>query len=220
MVALLVILAITFMVAIDYFIIKKKRNAEVNPAFASPEIFNKNSMLAPEGYYFSKGHTWAKLGTNNEFLTGIDDFVIKSLGKISIESFTNVGTKVKKGDIIMEGKFDSKKIMFRSPVEGIIKKVNNALVGKIINNPYEGDWYVNIEPVNAEDSKKELLQGNEAIEWMKNEFKKLKEFLNYYPYKPKLAGVTMYDGGNVMKGAVSHLDEIGLRDFEEMFLML
>jgi hypothetical protein len=30
----------------------------------------------------------------------------------------------------------------------------------------------------------------------------------------------MYDGGNVMKGAVSHLDEIGLRDFEEMFLML
>ena len=68
--------------------------------------------------------------------------------------------------------------------------------------------------------RKELLQGNEAIEWMKNEFKKLKEFLNYYPYKPKLAGVTMYDGGNVMKGAVSHLDEIGLRDFEEMFLML
>ena len=33
-------------------------------------------------------------------------------------------------------------------------------------------------------------------------------------YKPELVGVTMYDGGNVMEGAIAHLDENSMNDFE------
>ncbi|HPS65363.1 MAG TPA: hypothetical protein PK447_07305, partial [Ignavibacteria bacterium] len=55
-----------------------------------------------------------------------------------------------------------------------------------------------------------------AVEWIKSEFKRLKEFLVDTPYKP--VGVTMYDGGNVVEGIVSSLDDDSLLQFEETFL--
>lgn len=218
MVAILVLLAILFMVTVDVYIIRKKRLAEANMINASPEVFTKNSMLAPAGYFFSKGHTWLKKGNGNEIITGIDDFILKSLGRIHILKFVSESTFVKKGDVIMEGKFDSKTVSFRSPINGVVKKVNNNLIGKYVTDPYNNDWGVVIEPEKNESLLEGFLKDSKAANWMKDEFKKLKEFLIYNQDKPMLAGVTMYDGGNVITGAVAHMDQISLKDFEEMFL--
>lgn len=217
MVAILVFIAILLMITIDILIIRRKR-AEAGDTNTSPEVFNKNSMFAPAGYFFSKGHIWAKSGKQNEIITGVDDFILKSLGKVYILKFADELSHLNKGDIFMEGKFDSKTISFRSPVNGTVKKVNNSLLGKFISDPYNNDWGIIIEPDNNELFATGMLKAGEAVDWMKNEFKKLKEFLVYNQDKPKLAGVTMYDGGNVMTGAISHLDEVSLRDFEELFL--
>ena len=218
MVLILVISAVLFMVVIDIFIIRGKQKSELGLANASPEVFNKNSMLSPAGYFFSKGHTWVKINNEKEIVTGVDDFVLKSLGKISILKFVNESTHIKKGDVIIEGKFDSKKISFRSPVDGIVKKVNNSLIGRYLTDPYNNDWGVIIEPDNSESFTAGLIRNGDAVEWMKNEFKKLREFLIFNQDRPKLAGVTMYDGGNVMTGAVAQLDDMSLRDFDELFL--
>ena len=216
MVLILVLIAVTIMIMVDIFVIRARKT---KLAYTSPTVFNKKSLLAPEGYYFSKGHVWAKQIENDKIKTGIDDFIIHALGKILISDITREGTNVKKGDVLIQGKFDSKNVNFLSPVDGIVDSVNKNIVGKTINDPYNNDWGVVIKP-NSGNPLADFLFGNNAAVWMNNEFKKLKDFLVMNSNKPELVGVTMYDGGNVFDGAISQLDENGIRDFEAMFLSL
>jgi hypothetical protein len=67
MVAILVLLTIIVFVFADILVIRYKRthshaleSASISPLASTAPIFNKKSILAPEGYYFYKGHTWAK----------------------------------------------------------------------------------------------------------------------------------------------------------------
>lgn len=216
MVLILVLIAVTIMIMVDVFVIRARKT---KLAYTSPTVFNKKSLIAPEGYYFSKGHVWAKQIGNDKIKTGIDDFIIHALGKILISDITREGTNVKKGDVLIQGKFNSKNVNFLSPVDGIVDSVNKSIVGKTINDPYNNDWGVVIKP-NSGNPLSDFLFGNNAVTWMKNEFKKLKDFLVMNSNKPELVGVTMYDGGNVFDGAISQLDENGIRDFEAMFLSL
>ncbi len=217
MVLILVLIAIATMILVDIYLISARRE---KLAYTSPSVFNKRSLIAPEGYYFSKGHIWAKLIGSDKIKTGIDDFIIHALGKILISDITPVGANVKKGDVLIKGKFDSKTVNFLSPIDGVVDSVNKNLVGKLINDPYNNDWGVVIKPTNTDNALKTFLSGNSAVNWMKDEFKKLKDFLVMNSNKPELVGVTMYDGGNVVEGAIANLDENGMKDFEAMFLSL
>lgn len=217
MVIILLVVAIAVMVLIDIFVIRARKTTV---AVSSPTVFNKRSLIAPEGFYFSKGHVWAQLIGNDKIKTGIDDFVIHALGKISVSGFTPAGTRVKKGDVLIKGKFDSKEIEFLSPIDGVVDDVNKNILGKVINDPYNSDWGVVIKTNDADKALTPFYLGNTAINWMKNEFKKLKDFLVMNSGKPELVGVTMYDGGNVMDGAIAHLDENSMNDFKAMFLSL
>jgi len=219
MVVILLLIAIAIMVLVDIFVIRAK-NAKLAPAISSPSVFNKKSLIAPEGFYFSKGHVWAKMLGGEKVKAGIDDFVIHALGKIQVSEIADIGTKIKKGDVLMKGKFDSKNVNFYSPVNGTVESVNDNLIGKIINDPYNSDWGVVISTDNANQALAPLHLGADAVNWMKSEFRKLKDFLVMNSVKSELAGVTMYDGGNVMDGAIANLDDNTVKDFETMFLSL
>ena len=219
MVVILLLIAIAVMVLVDIFVIRAK-SAKLGGQFASPTVFNKKSIIAPEGYYFSKGHVWAQMMGSEKIKAGIDDFVIHALGKLQVSEIIPAGTKIRKGDVMIKGKFDSKLVSFLSPVDGVIDSINKNILGKVISDPYNNDWGVVIKTDNANNSLNPFFLGNNAVNWMKDEFKKLKEFLVMNSYKPGLAGVTMYDGGNVVEGAIANLDDNGMKDFEAMFLSL
>ena len=59
---------------------------------------------------------------------------------------------------------------------------------------------------------------NQAKHWLKKEMRRLKDFLAESSFAPEAVGVTMYDGGNIIKGAISILSEKVILDFEEQFL--
>lgn len=219
MVIILLIVSIVIMVLIDIFIIRAK-SAKLATAIASPSVFNRKSLLAPEGFHFSKGHVWAKSLGGDKIKAGIDDFVVHALGKILVSEIAPEGSKIKKGDVLMKGIFDSKSVHFFSPVEGTVDSVNKDLVGKYLSDPYNNDWGLVIKTDNADNALSPLFMGANAVSWMKGEFRKLKDFLVMNSVKTELAGVTMYDGGNVMEGAVSKLDNNSVKDFEAMFLSL
>jgi glycine cleavage system H lipoate-binding protein len=219
MVVILLLVAIAIMVLVDIFVIRA-RSAKLAGVKASPSVFNRKSLIAPEGYYFSKGHVWATLMGGDKIKAGIDDFVIHALGKILISDIAPAGSKVKKGDVMIKGKFDSKTVSFLAPVDGTIDSINKDIIGKVISDPYNNDWGVVIKTGDVNSALLPFLMGNTAVNWMKNEFKKLKDFLVMNSYKPGLAGVTMYDGGNVVEGAIANLDENSMKDFESMFLSL
>jgi hypothetical protein len=60
----------------------------------------------------------------------------------------------------------------------------------------------------------------EVIEWMKGELIRFKNFLEERLTKPGLAGVTMFDGGHIVEGVVSHLDSESIEKYEKEFLSI
>ncbi|MCX6161101.1 MAG: hypothetical protein NTV87_07170 [Ignavibacteriae bacterium] len=220
MVIIFLILTIALAITIDYLFIKKKANvpstSDIN--IVSPLVFSKRDKLFPEGFLYSKGHTWARTIDESRVKIGIDDFVIKALGKVKLDSIVKTGTSIRKGDVIFSAHYENSSINFRSPIEGIVNQVNADVIGRTIRDPYEKDWGVVIRPSNLQENLTALISGKEVMHWMKGEFKRLKNLLADNSYTPELVGVTMYDGGNIVEGAVSYIKEDGLKDFEEQFL--
>jgi glycine cleavage system H protein len=216
MVFALVLITLALAVSLEV-IIAKSRKLSSNTLPATLPVFNKSSLHTPEGYYFSKFHTWA-LPEENTVKVGIDNFAFKALGNIRINEITPEGKSIKAGDTVIEAEVHGQKINFRSPVSGIIKSVNKLVFNKNINDVYGKDWGLVIEKDKNPVSSENLFSGSEAFQWMKSELRKLKDFLNEASFTPQAVGVTMYDGGNFVEGVLSTLDKETIKDFEERFL--
>ena len=94
-----------------------------SPQFDS-SIFDRNSFPIPSNIFFSKGHTWLKRNNDGLISIGIDEFGMMALGALSILNCAPVGKELKRGEMIFEGAYGNKKVKFLSPINGIVKSVN------------------------------------------------------------------------------------------------
>jgi len=224
MVALYVLLGFLLLLVIDFFVIKGEK--KYHPAFkknfevVENVVFDNISVSVPADSYVSKGHTWAELQGNGLIKIGADEFILKSVGRFLVASISKAGTVIKKGDAIMEAKLGDKVFSLRSPVDGIISFVNDELVGKTIDEPYGKDWAVMVTPIDFEKNAASLKANEKAVDWMKEEFIRLKNYLTEITAHPQLAGSTMLDGGKMAEGAVAHLNKESVKKFEEEFLSI
>ena len=221
MVALYVLLGFILLIVIDAFVIKAEK--KYHPAFKKQYevienvLFDNISVTIPADSYISKGHTWVELQGNGLVKVGVDEFALKSIGKFIVTSITKPGKLVKKGDTLIEAKMGEKHISFRSPIDGTVSFINDDLIGKNISDAYGEDWGAIVSPVNFDTNASTLKSNEGVIEWMQNEFVRLKFYL-IDSMQPGLAGVTMLDGGRIVEGAVSQLDQNSIQKFEEDFL--
>jgi len=223
MVAIFVLTAFLFIISVDMVVLKiqGKNHPAFEPSFPQYDlsIFNGNSFTIPPNIFFSKGHTWIKKEGEGLIDIGIDSLGATALGTLSVLKCAEVGKELKRGDVIFEGSFGNRVIKFMSPVNGIVKSVNTDIIGKKISNPYE-TWGVQLISNEFSESMKMFLSGSDALSWMKNEFIKLKSFIDSHSLKVELAGVTMYDGGSLYNGTSSLLVDKTANDFEKEFLLL
>ena len=224
MVALYVLLGFILLLIIDYFVIKGEK--KFHPAFQKNYevveniVFDNIRVTIPADSYVSRGHTWVELQSNGLMKIGIDEFILKSVGKFLVTNLVKTGTAVKKGDIIIEAKLGDKYLSFRSPVDGTVNFVNDDLIGKTISDPFGNDWGIMVTPVNFEKNAASLKANEKVIGWMKNEFLRLKDYLSENSSQPQLAGATMFDGGKIVEGAVANLSKESIKKFEDEFLMV
>lgn len=218
MVALFVLLTFALFVVIDIFVLKAQKKS--HPAFekTTSAVFNKSSIAIPNQVFVSKGHTWAQKLQDGTVKVGVDDFALKALGRLSVTSIVPELTKVKQGDVILEGTCSSNSFKFRSPVEGTVKLVNSSILNKPLTEPFTNGWGLVITPSNWEVSSKVLKTGESLSSWLKEEFRRLRDFIEVSAVKPELAGITMHDGGNIVEGAISNIAAEGLKNFENEFL--
>lgn len=224
MVALYVLLGFILLLLIDYFVIKGEK--KFHPAFkknfevVENVVFDNISVTVPADSYVSKGHTWAEVLGNGLLKIGVDEFVLKSVGKFLVTNIIKSGSVVKKGDVVIEAKLGDKNLSFRSPVDGTVNFINDDLIGKTISDPYGEDWGLMVTPINFEKNAASLRSNEKVVEWMKNEFLRLKNYLVETSVQPQLAGVTMMDGGKMIEGAVAHLNKESVKKFEDEFLKI
>ncbi|MGQ9720881.1 MAG: glycine cleavage system protein H [Candidatus Jordarchaeum sp.] len=129
--------------------------------------------LFSEDLYYTKDHLWTRIEEGNRVRVGWSDFAQKIAGKVVYVKIKEVGSEVNQGDVfgsIETGKWVGK--LF-APVGGVIREV-----GKIVKNPraansdpYGEGWFAVIEAKNLEEDLKNLLHGEEAIEWLIKEIK-------------------------------------------------
>ncbi len=224
MVALYVLLGFILLLIIDAVVLRAEK--KLHPAFVrgydveEHVVYNKLNVMVPVDLFISKAHTWAKEISKGKVKVGIDEFILKSLGQVQILNTAITGSIVKEGEVIFEAVTDGKKIKFRSPVSGIIETINNDVFNRNIEDPYGEDWGMIIKTYNFDQNISKMKFNEEVVEWMKSELIRLKEFLSISFAHPQLAGVTMYDGGTIVEGIISKMDDTVVVKYEKEFLSM
>ena len=223
MVAIFVLTLFLFLISIDLIVLKiqGKSHPAFEPLLATfdSSVFNRNSFAIPSNILFSKGHTWLEKNNDGLISIGIDEFGMMALGALSIINCAPLGKELKRGEMIFEGAYGNKSVKFLSPINGMVKSVNENILGKKISNPYE-TWGVQIVSNDFSDNQKTFYSGTEATNWIKKEYVKLKDFINSHSPKIDLAGTTMFDGGSLSNDMISSLVDRSANDFEKEFLSL
>ena len=223
MVAIFVLAMFLSLLTIDLIVLKIQ--GKDHPAFepSLPQyglpIAGGNVITIPSKLFFSKGHTWLRQKEDGVMEIGIDPFGTTALGILSIQKCAESGEEIKRGSMIFEGSYGDKTVKFLSPVNGIVKSINNVIIGKKISNPYE-EWGIQIISKDSLDNVDLFFKGSDALNWMKKEFIKLKGFITDHSPKVELAGETMYDGGILSNDASALLGDKSVNDFEKEFLSL
>mgnify|MGYP003471302771 CR=1 FL=1 len=223
MVAIFVLAMFLLFLSMDLIVLKIQ--GKYHPAFepSLPQfdsaIFSRNSFSIPSNIFISKGHTWLRKNNDGLVSIGIDEFGTTALGTLSILNCAALGRELKRGETIFEGAYGNKRVKFLSPINGIVKSVNENALGKKISNPYE-TWGVQIVSDDFSNNKEMFVTGKEAFNWIKKESIKLKDFIANHSLKTDLAGTTMFDGGSLSNDTISLLVDNSVNDFEKEFLSL
>lgn len=218
MVALFVVLTFIVFLLVDFIVLKAQKKE--HPAFVSLSVFNKGSIILPAGYFLSKGHTWITKVKGDLVRMGVDDFILKAFKSLTVTPVKKEGDKIKAGEAIFEAKSGNHTVSLRSPVSGEITGINRNLAEKLISDPYDLDWLIQVQPDSFSNEIISLKTGEAAVNWLKSEFTRFKDFVHAQSSVPELAGVTMADGGNIVEGVLKNFEDNTIRKFEEQFLSL
>jgi glycine cleavage system H protein len=217
MVVMIVLLFIALFVIIDLLRIYFKQKAKVIEGNKVLRSFEKLSV--PLGLFFDKSHVWVRLNDSGEVRIGLDEFLIKAVGKIDRIETLPSGTTVKSGEKIAVCFVDGKRFVIKSPISGTIISKNESFNKEgenLSEDPYFSGWILKVWPLEIKESIKDLMIGKSAEQWMKRELGRFTDFLSRnatLALKPALA-----DGAKPIVGAVSYLDEDGFNKFVEEFI--
>jgi glycine cleavage system H protein len=141
-------------------------------------LFGKEGIaMEIEGYHFpddlhyDKEHYWCRV-EGNVVVMGTTDFAQKMAGEIVYVQLPLIGKSVNQGKPC--GALESGKWVGRvyAAISGKVVEVNEALEDspELINqSPYDQGWMVKIEPANLEEELKNLMQGDDLIQFVKSE---------------------------------------------------
>ncbi|MCX5779307.1 MAG: glycine cleavage system protein H [Firmicutes bacterium] len=128
----------------------------------------------PDDLYYTTDHAWVKI-EGNQIRVGVTDFMQQLAGDITFIRVPRAGKDMEAGKnmaSMQSGKWAGKVAV---PVTGKVVDVNKDLAAtpKPLNaDPYGQGWIAVMEPANMEDVKTNLLYGDKAIEFLKEEIVK------------------------------------------------
>jgi glycine cleavage system H protein len=215
MTVLLFISTIAAFLAVDYFV---RRNKGVVPA-VQPILKNAIPMRTPAGIFFTRSHTWLSLFPSGKVQLGIDDFLARMFSAPTIVLLKNNSDRVLKGEPILRVTEGNNEVIVRSPIDGTVDNVNNALVRKpslLSEALFSEGWAYTITPASTNDLRAFYL-GEDTRVWLRDELGRLRDFF------ARLSGPApafMQDGGLPAAGIMDNLNPEQCKKFENEFLRI
>jgi len=207
-----------FLVLIPFWMFLNKKK---NPLQKAKEIISLSlrQLRIPQGYLFSKNHTWLHMKKNGLAKVGLDDMILHLTGQAKVDFAVESGSKVKKGDLIAQIKQDDKNLKILSPISGVIRGENSSLEESVTlaSLPVDQGWLVEVEPTNWLSEIVNFKIANDASEWLKKEMNLFKDYVSSSP-QGKKDQVVLQDGGEIQEQTLSRLSGKEWDEFQKKFL--
>lgn len=155
-------------------------------------VINVRGFQLRSDLLYHKGHTWLKK-EENKVKIGFDHFASSLLGNIDEFITPSPGERVTLNQPLLcvrSGRYTAEPI---SPVSGEVNEVNELILQNpslIQRTPYDQGWLLSLKPSVIDET---LISGIRAKEWMEKEVERFHSFLE------KEIGVTLTDGGEMIK---------------------
>ena len=221
--SLLVLVSLVLSLTIAGILVRDKGTQNVTEKMAvQRSVFNEDLVESPPGLYFDITHTWAFMETDGMVRIGIDDFLQHITGPLTRVKMKQPGERIRKGNKVLSIIQDGKQLDISSPISGIIREKNKVLTSNtsVINSsPYSEGWIYMIEPSNWVKEIRFLFMEKKYREWLKNEFSRLKEFLNNSVRSESLEySYVLQDGGELEDRILEDLGPEIWEDFQANFI--
>jgi glycine cleavage system H lipoate-binding protein len=181
-----------------------------------PECLKASGYLLADGYYYHKGHTWARFDHGGRITIGFDDFMVKLFGSPSKISLPPLGTKLKKNQAALSfSRLDQEAEAF-SPVTGTVLAINNRVIEDpeiVHDDPYHEGWLCVIEPKMPKLNLRGLFYGKDSLEWTDKESQKLLRMID-----PEYENLAAAGGGDPVDDIYASFPEIGWDRLAKTFL--
>jgi glycine cleavage system H protein len=170
----------------------------VAPAFGKVPQF-------PEDIYYHRGHTWVKLEEGNTMKIGLDDFTQQVMGDIEGIAIPSPGGELSQGQVAWKVRHGKWKLSQLAPLGGTVLEVNEKLKKdpKLANrSPYEEGWILKIRTKGLNKQMPELM---DSLQFKAHFDQDKAKFMS--SFNDHALGAVYGDGGEVIKGAATKLDE-------------
>ena len=186
-------------------------------AHAGAQVNKVAGFMVADGYYYHKGHSWARIEHGGFVRLGIDDFAWRLLGATDV-SLPKIGTKLKPNQTGWSIKREEMTAEVLTPMSGIVMAANQNAVRQpnlSKQDPYGKGWLVVIDPVSGLRNKtRNLLFEQKAVSWLKDEVRKLEEVVMNV-YGTPLAAT----GGEIVDDIFGNLHDLKWEDLVHKFLL-
>lgn len=131
------------------------------------------SYNIPEDLYYTRDHAWVRI-EGNRIRIGITDFMQKMAGEITFIRLPRAGKDLgtdKTLFTLQSGKWSGKVMV---PVAGMVVDANKDLAASqkpMNDDPYGNGWVAVMEPSSLADVSSNLLYGEQAVAFLKEEIK-------------------------------------------------
>jgi len=159
----------------------------------------------PEDVYYHRGHTWVKLEGGSTMKIGLDDFTQQVMGDIEGIAIPSPGGELSQGEVAWRVRRGKWKLSQLAPLGGTVVEVNEELKKDptLANrSPYEKGWILKIRSKALNKEMPELMDSLQFKAHFDQDKANFMSSLNNHAL-----GAVYGDGGEVIKGAATNLDE-------------
>jgi len=165
------------------------------------------------GVAYTAAHSWVKSLWGRNVKVGLDDVARRILSGVSSLTFPPVGTKLRRGDLLVAVRCGERLVAIPSPVDGVVLERNRSLMtepGLFEREPYGGGWMVRVEL--DERATTEGRRGTASKTWLREENTRLTHFLE------ARLGMAAADGGTLTAPPSSLLTDEAWHEAARSFL--
>jgi glycine cleavage system H protein len=210
-----------FFLTLEWLVRKFKRQELPREALAIAPV-NRYPVRLPDGIFFTQSHTWLNLFPSGKLRLGIDDFIERLLEHPNLTFLKSQGDAITRGEPIIALTSKGRTLFVHAPIEGKILEVNEQLSDhpELAEKNFFGDgWTYTIKP-NSLSQLKDLLLGDETRSWIRDEFRRLNDFLAHATTIGGAEPLLLQDGGLPVPGVMKQMDANTWKEFEQKFLQV